>query len=280
MVCPFLSEGRAQYCHAAPMRKLILDGPSVTGGLCASVQYRQCEFVEKNSVQRDRCPHLEEVHVQYCGASPITKLVPFSDSQFSSCASGRYRYCDSYLARARPHATAAPPQLVYAPNHFWLDIDESGLCHIGVDDFLADAVGKVERIVFASSEGKHCPGLTLAIHGLEWPMFFPNPIVIQAVNSRVRSDPARLTNDPYGAGWLFEGQEVAGMTQEGLLSGAKAADWQKGERERLAREIHEMHAPGCDGGLPTRGVARLLSRGEMLCLFQDFFGHSGWFAEA
>lgn len=27
MSCPFLREGRARYCHAAPLRKLILDGP-------------------------------------------------------------------------------------------------------------------------------------------------------------------------------------------------------------------------------------------------------------
>src|ERR1039457_1307054 len=103
MACPFLTEGRAQYCHAAPMRKLILDGPGVTGGgLCTSLQYQQCEFVAKNSIPRDRCPHLEEVRVQYCAASPIPKLVPFSDSQLSSCSSGSYRYCDSYLALARP----------------------------------------------------------------------------------------------------------------------------------------------------------------------------------
>ncbi len=279
MPCPFLTEGRAQYCHAAPMHKLILDGPGVTAGLCASAQYRECALVNRNSTQLDHCPHLEEVHVQYCAASPITKLIPFSDSQLSSCTSGRYRYCDSYLARARPHATTVPPQLLYTPNHFWLDIDDSGLCHIGVDDFLADVVEKVEGIVFASSQGMHCPGLTLTIHGLQWPMFFPNLMVIHGVNSRVRSDPGRLTADPYGAGWLFEGQEVAGMTREGLVSGRKAAAWQSGERERLAGEVHEMHAPGCDGGTPVRGIARLLSRRDLLCLLQDFFGDSGWFAE-
>jgi len=279
MACPFLTEGRAQYCHAAPMRKMILDGPGVNGGgLCASQQYRQCEYAEKNSLQGDRCPHLEEVHVQYCGASAITKLVPFSDSQLSSCTSGKYRYCDSYLARSRPHATT-PPELMYAPNHFWLDIDESGLCHVGIDHLLADVVDKVEGVVFASSQGTHCPGLTLAIHGLEWPMFFPNMMVIQGVNSRVRSDPSRITNDPYGTGWLFEGHELSGITRTGLIFGEKAAAWQTGEKDRLAREVHEMHAPGCDGGVPVRGVARLLPRKDLICLFQDFFGNSGWLVE-
>jgi glycine cleavage system H lipoate-binding protein len=276
MECPFLTEGRAQYCHAAPMRKLLLDGPGVTGGLCTSPQYAQCDFVVKDEVQQDRCPHLEEVRVQYCSASPVPKLVPFSDAQLSSCGSGSYRYCDSYLAHARPHGTTAPTNLLYAPNHFWLDVDESGLCHIGIDNFLADAVGKVDDIVFATPRDAHCPALTLSIQGLEWPMCFPNPLTIHRVNNRVRRDPSRLTADPYGVGWLFEGQELPGITQAGLVAGEQAAAWQSAERERLANEIHEMHAPGCDGGLPTHGVARLLSRPDMVCLFQDFFGDSGW----
>jgi glycine cleavage system H lipoate-binding protein len=280
MACPFLAEGRAQYCHAAPMRKLILDGPGVSGGgLCTSPQYRQCEFVAKDLVQQDCCPHLEEVRVQYCGASPITKLVPFSETQLSRCTSGGYRYCDSYLAHANPHGTTAPANLFYAPNHFWLDVDESGLCHIGIDDFLADVAGHVEGIAFATLEGTHCPGLTIVIHGVEWPTFFPNAMMIQKINHRVRTDPSRLTGDPYGVGWLFEGRELAGVTRTGLLSGAEAAAWQKGERARLAREIHEMHAPACDGGLPVGGVARLLSRPDLICLCQDFFGNSAWPAE-
>ena len=142
MACPFLKEGRARYCHAAPLQKLILEGPGAAdGGRCVSPEYAQCELVAKNDVRQDRCPHLEEIRVQYCGVSPVTKLVPFSDSELSSCTSNTYRYCDSYLLLARPHATTPPPRLFYAPNHFWLDAEESGLCHIGIDGFLADVVG-------------------------------------------------------------------------------------------------------------------------------------------
>jgi glycine cleavage system H lipoate-binding protein len=280
MACPFLTEGRAQYCHAAPMRKLILDGPGVSeGGLCKSAEFQQCELADKNSNQKDRCSHLEEVHVQYCSASPITKLVPFSDSQLSRCSGASYRFCESYLAHARPHPTAPPSDLLYAPNHFWLDVDESGLCHIGIDNLLADVAGEVEGIDFATSQGVHCPGLTVTIHGVEWPMFFPNFMEIRKVNNRVRTDPSKLTTDPYGVGWLFEGQELHGITRAGLLTGKQVAAWQKGERDRLAHEVHEMQAPGCDGGMTVRGVARLLPRPELVCLCQQFFGNSGWLVE-
>ena len=280
MPCPFLREGRARYCHAAPVRKLILDGPGATeGGRCASPRYVECELAAQSKTPRDRCSHLEDIRVQYCGVSPIPKLVPFSDSELSNCASNTYRYCDSYLQLAQPHSTTPPNTLLYSQNHLWLDAEESGLCHIGVDGFVADVAGTVDGVTFVSSRGTHCPALALTVHGVEWPISFPNPVMIQKINSRVRSDPARLTADPYGAGWLFEGWEVPGRTRAGLISGPQAAAWQAQERERLAREIHETHAPGCDGGTPVRGVARLLSRQDLVCLFEHFFSRTDWSAE-
>ncbi len=280
MACPFLKEGRARYCHAAPVQKLILDGPGAAdGGRCTSRDYTQCELAGKDEVQHERCPHLEEIRVQYCGVSPVTKLVPFSDSELSSCTSNTYRYCGSYLLLARPHASAPPGNLLYAANHFWLDAEDSGLCHIGIDGFLADVAGHVDGITFVTTSGTHCPALALTIHGVEWPMSFPNPLMIQKVNSRLRSDPGKVTADPYGAGWLFEGWELPGRTRSGLVTGPQAAAWQGQERLRLSDEIHETQAPGGDGGSPVRGVAQLLSRPDLVCLFQHFFSKRGWTAE-
>lgn len=280
MGCPFLKEGRARYCHAAPVRKLILDGPGAAdGGKCASAAHRKCELVAPDAAETARCPHLEEIRVQYCGVSSITKLVPFSDSELSSCTSNSYRYCDSYLALARPHASSPDSQLLFSPNHFWLDHEESGLCHIGIDGFLADVAGKVDGVTFATLHGTHCPAVALTIHGVEWPMSFPNPLMIQRVNSRLRSDPARVAADPYGAGWFFEGYEVPERTRAGLVSGKQAEAWQAEEQVRLEREIHEIHAPGGDGGSPIHGVAQLLERQHLVCLFQHFFCKRGWTVE-
>jgi glycine cleavage system H lipoate-binding protein len=280
MACPFLREGRARYCHAAPVRKLIMDGPGASdGGRCASPRYRTCELAVNDSENLDRCPHLEEIRVQYCGMSPVPKLVPFSDSELSSCTSDNYRYCDSYLHLSQPHTTKPSATLLYAPNHFWLDAEKSGLCHIGIDNFLAEFAGDVSGVTFVTSRGTYCPALALTVHGVEWPMSFPNPVMIQKVNNRLRSDPARLTADPYGAGWLFEGWEVPGRTRVGLISGPQAEAWQSEQNERLTDEIHETHAPGCDGGSPVRGVAQFLAREHLVRLFQRFFSKNDWTAE-
>ena len=280
MSCPFLKEGRARYCHAAPIRKLILEGPGAAcAGRCASPEFRQCELV-RYEAQATRCPHLEEIHVQYCGASPVTKLVPFSDSQLSRCTAG-YRYCDAYLSIARPGGSRTPagPSLLYSPNHFWLEPEESNLCHIGIDGFLAEMAGCVDGVTFITTHGTHRPSVSLTVNGVEWPLVFPNPLLIEKVNSHLRSDPKRLTADPYGVGWLFEGWELPGKTRSGLIAGAQAAAWQSEERERLAREIHETHALTCDGGYAQAGVARLLPREAVVGLFQRFFSKTAWSAE-
>ena len=124
MSCPFLREGRARYCNAAPVRKLILDGPGATaGGRCTSPAYRECALVADHNEIAGQCPHLEQIHVQYCGASPVAHLVPFSDSTLSRCAGAGYRYCETYLALARPRKSPEPPpDLLFSPNHLWLAV--------------------------------------------------------------------------------------------------------------------------------------------------------------
>jgi glycine cleavage system H lipoate-binding protein len=278
MACPFLKEGRAQYCLAAPARKLILEGPGVSGaGRCTSPEYYRCDLVTEKDLHADRCPHLEELHVQYCGATSPTKLIPFSESQLSSCTSGGYRYCDSYLSVARPHGVLTPPpNLLYSPNHFWLAVEDSGLCHIGIDAFLSEVVANVDGLTFVTTHGTQRPVIALNVHGVDWPMTFPNPLLIQKVNCYVRSDPKRVISDPYGSGWLFSGWELPGRTRAGLITGPPAVAWQEEEQERLAQEIHETPGLSCDGGRPMSGVGKLLSRQQLVCLFQHYFSNTHW----
>jgi glycine cleavage system H lipoate-binding protein len=281
MPCPFLREGRARYCHAASVHKLILDGPGAAGdGLCASADYRRCDLVRDPGGPDGRCPHLEVVQVQYCGASAVTKLVPFSESPDSPCTGAGYRYCDSYLSRARPHGSRQPPpHLLYAPNHMWLEVAEGSLCHIGVDSFLAGLAGSVDAVTFAAVPGMHRPAVSLTVNGVEWPIQFPNPLLIRHVNNQVLRQPSRIAADPYGSGWLFEGWELPGKTRAGLIGGEQAAAWFSAERDRLARAVHDGEKLCADGGRPVPGVARLLPRAGVVRLFQQFFAKPGWTAE-
>lgn len=278
MACPFLKEGRARYCHASPNRQLILQGPGTSGaGRCDSPRYDRCDLAVQEKPGRNRCPHLEEVRVQYCGASPLTKLIPFQASELSICATRSYGFCDSYLAKAAPQiAASAPPDLLFSPNHFWLAAEESGLCHVGVDGFLADVVGSVDGVTFVTTHGTHCPTVALTVRGVDWPMMFPNPLLIQRVNGGLRTDARRIAADPYGSGWLFAGWELPQRTRCNLMSGPQAAAWQLDEQDRLAQDLQNTLKRSCDGGKPVRGVGQLVSRQQLVCLLQHFFSQTQW----
>jgi glycine cleavage system H lipoate-binding protein len=300
MPCPFLREARARYCHAASVRKLIVDGPEVPGaGRCATPEYRQCRLLAAEPAGAARCPHLEEVLVQYCGAAPVQKLVPFSDSQVSRCAGESYAYCPVYLSLARPSTDgeiAVPERLLYAPNHLWLDVAAGGAAHIGVDGFLARVARQVERVTFVSAHGVHRPSVVLTVRGVDWPLTFPNPMLITATNSYVRRDPARLTEDPYGAGWLFEGWEIpAGGgnanrgTRDGLLPGKQAKAWIQQELARLTHFAHDAYSAAAagaetavlnDGGTAAEDLIEHLERDDIARLFYEFFAPQlGWVRE-
>ncbi len=274
MSCPFLREGRARYCHAAPIRKLILDGPGSAGaGRCETAEYRQCPLVLANEAA-PVCPHLEAIHVQYCGASGTPKLVPYSEAGLSRCGGPGFRYCELYLSMARPHARKDDPgQLYHATNHLWLDADPSGMCQIGIDSMLAHVAGSVDRVLFVTPKGTARPTAVLTVGQAEWTMVFPNTMRISEVNGHLRQDPSRLTEDPYGSGWLFEGWEVPDRTRSGLLEGARATEWMGGEQQRMAAFVHAplgQDSP-CDGGTAAPGVARLLVREEAVRLYHEFF---------
>ena len=44
--------------------------------------------------------------MQYCGAAPVAKFVPYSESLLSRCGNDSFRYCELYLAMAHPKMEA------------------------------------------------------------------------------------------------------------------------------------------------------------------------------
>ena len=276
MSCPFLREGRARYCHAAPVRKLILDGPGSAGaGRCGTPEYRECPMADANSAGA-ACPHLEQVHVQYCGAAGTPKLIPFSEAGLSRCGGTGHRYCELYLSMARPHHTPATGTGMYhAPNHMWLDAGEGGLCQVGIDSFLARAAGRIDSVLFIPQRGKELPSVVLTVGTHEWTLVFPNPLRVSEFNGHLKSNPEPLMQDPYGAGWLLEGQAVQDRTGEGLLRGKEADHWMAAEERRLAEFVHDALGRdtgyAADGGTPEPGIARLLSREDAARMYQEFF---------
>lgn len=300
MRCPFLREAHVQSCQASPFRKQIVRTGTAADERCGSLAWRECPVareLREEHPSAGACPFHTESLAQYCSAAPVTKLIPWSDQAFSRCGSEAHRYCDLYLALARTPAPQASPGepapgiddadgvpvprwLWFAPGHTWLSVASDGVCHLGVDAFLARTLGGIDRVQFVTTKGLERPAAVLTVAEVDLTVSFPNPVFITAVNGALRADPARLARDPYGLGWLFEGivrdRHVApngfSRATDGLLRGDAATAWMQREVLRLRGLAEEatVRATGlrlaADGGLPAPGLVRSLPHEEALRL--------------
>jgi glycine cleavage system H lipoate-binding protein len=286
MTCPFLKETRVKYCQSAAIRKLI---PMVDSGhadeKCSSASHATCPVFQAQPAELEEswaCPYLRESLMQYCGAAPVAKFVPYSESLLSRCGNDSHRYCELYLALAHPDAPAGDPDAIpmpdwlgYSANHMWLDVTEDGTCHAGIDAFLSRALGNIDRISYVWTKGRRRPTAVLSAAGCDLEVVFPNEMMLTGCNLYLRADPARLAAEPYTGGWLFEGEPLPEMRQ-GLLQGAPAREWMEREERRMnefvqQQTVTEAGPLAADGGLFAAGVARHLDRQRMLVLFHEFF---------
>jgi glycine cleavage system H lipoate-binding protein len=281
MTCPFLREAQVKYCQTAAVRTMIpLAQAASTQEKCSAPTHVTCPIYQdqpKPACATGACPHLRESLMQYCAAASVTKFVPYSEALLSRCGNESYRYCELYLGMAHPGVEAEsageipmPGWLHYAPNHMWLDVSGDGLCHAGIDAFLARVLGKVETVTYVRLKGRQRPAAVLSTSGIDFEMTFPNVLQLTSCNLYLRANPSRITAEPYTGGWLFEGTPEEGITAH-LRSGAAAREWMQGEQRRLNEYLQQLAGVAADGGSFAPNLAALLDRGQMVALFHEFF---------
>ena len=282
MTCPFLREAQVKYCRTAAVRKLIpLTLAATTDEKCGSAKHASCDVFathkEDDASASGPCPFLRSSLMQYCGAAPVAKFVPYSESLISRCGNDSFRYCELYLAMAHPgtggeevDGTPVPGWLRFSANHMWLDVTEDGVCHAGIDAFLSRALGKVDRVSYVWQKGARRPTAVLTVNGIDLEATFPNELMLTGCNLYLRADPSRLATDPYTAGWLFEGTPLEETTR-GLMDAATAKGWMHREHGRINDFLQQQTGCSADGGSFAAGLPRLLDREQTLELFHEFF---------
>ena len=161
------------------------------------------------------------------------------------------------------------------------------------DNYVLSADVRVVRIapdgtyrVQLTARGTSRPAAVLTVNGVDVQTAFPVPMLVTGINTYLRATPGKLTAEPYGAGWLFEGKsqtnpEAGKGTPDGLLRSEEARKWMEGEVHRLSAFVHEQYSRQegtmMDGGTFTTGLALQLNRDELLHLFNEFFSpYTGW----
>lgn len=281
MTCPFLREAQVKYCQTAAVRTMIpLAQAASAQEKCSSSAHLTCQIYQEQpqpACDAAACPHLRASLMQYCAAAPVTKFVPYSEALLSRCGNESYRYCELYLGMAHPGAATEstdeipmPPWLHYTPNHMWLDVSGSGMCHAGIDAFLARVLGKIDAVTYVRLKGRQRPAVVLNASGSDFEIVFPNAFQLTSCNLYLRANPLRLTAEPYTGGWLFEGIPEEGITAT-LREGTAAREWMQEEQRRLNEYLQQVAGVAADGGSFAPNLAALLDRDRMVALFHEFF---------
>ncbi len=308
MRCPFLREAQVKFCRASAYRKMIVRlAEQPENERCSSREYVNCPAAKQHLEDRpsiDHCPFLNESLVQYCTAASVTKYIPYTESVLSKCGTDSHKYCELYSSLAQPtevgtnfeineHCSKGshhnvddikiPSDLFFSPNHMWMEIGEDGICHIGIDAFLAKVLGTVEHITFVTIKGFHRPTISFSVGGVDLQFIFPIQMNIIRANTYLRTNPEKIFADPYTVGWLFEATCEQSKNRSnginGLISGKDVYPWMKQELERMSALAHTISSQPdmrgailmADGGDFQPGFVKHLTREELLKLYTDFF---------
>jgi len=157
------------------------------------------------------------------------------------------RYVEGFLV---------PETLRYHPGHGWLSRERKNVVRVGVDEFAAALLGRVEKIELPKPghwvrQGQRSLGFFKG--GEKAEMVSPIEGEVVEVNAEVLANPALLREDPYGKGWLmsvFVPDEES--TIRNLLPTAMVRSWMQQTVEALYGKQPELAgAVAADGGRPA-----------------------------
>ena len=98
-----------------------------------------------------------------------------------------------------------PQSLTYHPGHSWLVKERKNVVRVGVDEFAAALLGKIERIELPKPgqwirQGQKV--VTFFRDGKKTEMVSPTEGEVMGINAEIMDNPSILRTDPYGKGWL------------------------------------------------------------------------------
>lgn len=182
------------------------------------------------------------------------------------------------LARIRPEFVAGfalPENLRYHPGHTWALAESPDLVRVGLDDFGARLLGKVDRINLPQRgqwirQGQ--PVIRVYRDGQKVEVVSPIEGMVSDVNLAILQNPAAL-HDPYGEGWLLKVQSPdAKVNFRNLLGGAVARKWMEEAAARLMNRMPALAgAVAQDGGVAVSDLAASLTEANWTELTREFF---------
>ena len=198
------------------------------------------------------------------------------------------RHAEAFApAAASEGAESLIPEGAYLHRgHTWVSpADAGGLLTIGVGPMAIGALGKPDDMCLlpgGTRVKKGQPLFKLGNGARRITLRSPVDGVISKVNNAALDDSSRVSNDPFGNGWLYRiAPDDPEGSLDGLMSGDKAHGWLQEQATRLRDFLAGI--PGQptlagatmqDGGLPIAGYGSHLRDEEWERLVDSFLGLS------
>jgi glycine cleavage system H lipoate-binding protein len=181
-------------------------------------------------------------------------------------------------AALQPNVVAGfqlPENLKYHPGHTWALSEGPKMVRVGLDDFAARLLGKVQKIALPQRGQWVRQGQkiwTLERDGAKVDMVSPVEGVVTDVNDAAAKDPESARRDPYGDGWLVSVESPdAKLNFRNLLSGGLARWWMEEAASRLRRHMPIPVGVAQDGGTTISDLSGYLGDKEWADVVREFF---------
>ena len=189
-----------------------------------------------------------------------------NDYVCSNCEFDQY-FQDQYVV----HAVIQPvdvstvqgiriPQGIYLHRgHAWIGMAADGQVRVGLDDFAARILGRMDRIelpLMGKPLSKDQAGIGMQRGSLKTSVMSPVSGVVTAFNPKVHDDPSLPAADPYGNGWLLMVQPTR-LREElrDLEMGSEASAFIESELAELHEVLESQLGPlAADGGELARDL--------------------------
>jgi glycine cleavage system H protein len=151
---------------------------------------------------------------------------------------------------------ALPETLAYHPGHAWALDQGNGRIRVGLDGLAAAFLGQIQAVE-GPKRGRWLRqgdrGWTIRNKRGEVMMLAPAEGEVVAVNEKALANPAVISKDPYGAGWIAEMTSPdAPISFRNLMSGGVARSWMEESMAMLRQAFAPMNlatVTAQDGGL-------------------------------
>ena len=169
-----------------------------------------------------------------------------------------------------------PENFRYHPGHTWALEESPNLVRVGLDDFAARLIGKIDHMILPKRGQWVRQGQKLATvfrDGAKAELVSPVEGEVTQVNEAAVNDPSLAGREPYGKGWLVSVFAPDAQTSfRNLLGGSLARSWMSDAATRLFGKLPAMAgAVAQDGGLAVHDLTAEMLDQKWADVTKEFF---------